>query len=1115
MPQLNFPAPGSTNAVQHTISFGGFDIAPTQTYRYTNLLTWSEDLTNTTWTRVTGNTIYSSDYDNIGYYLYDNDPISSNGVTVFKNIDNSFNVTVTANNSSFGQRISVQPNTNYTFSFYSKQGTASNVFYRVYDNTTASNIVSATNYAGNINANTWSRINVSFTTGPGCFSTTLFLVDSIPYPDLGSVKIYWPQFETGLTATEYNPTQFISLAALGLTALSPGNVVSTSGGLTDYVDTTYDFPPVINILGINTITYNTANWYQNDYDLFQSNVTTSSTKILYIPEQAFPPFSTGESIRLTDSASGIVNIYTVASCTTGTVTILTDDFISEKLVILAKSSGSVYSQDKIINDYRNISFVGNISTPRSNYYKGTYFGIPYRSQVVLGSDHPNYSYIDIRPVDNNLTSPLLNSTATIKSIFSVKGFKDTDLSPGILNRDYLKLREINYTKDLGQYTSGQFKSAFTYIFKEPGTSRSLLPVSLNKDAIRVGETFTLKARNPLGVVNKASFIQDQEVFNVGLIKVARISLETKLRGDLSTLHIATPLRAPLKYSNFIGLDKRPLVASPRITLIFRGPDDRRQYFAPNRLIYKNVHHVRTQENLDTFAQLNRDRTRLINPDTSNLFDTVGQTSIRFRPEQILGLLSDYYLTLENFVEKRIVTNFHTLSIDSIRSNVLGMNSNVLTTLTANNISNVARFTTKSSYSSAERYLIDLFKPIYSRQLINTNINLNAVSLPTETVLTNRAFVIPTIRSNTIASGDSNFRVNLLQKPIFSLTSDSDQSLKKVSRLGRLAMANVAAIGNNVERTFFRPIPLRVPQRIASPINELFLARTNRAFIRYKFSPIDDNRLKPALFKTQIKTGFVADKLFLTGTITNFTNISPALNKWFVVNDEPLRTSYASLRKYINEGPVQPPMQVIGQSGNTNDLVSLYLDDNDILTLIGGNTSPTQSVTINPVIKLESPAVYFDGYQDFIESNPSAMLGFGTTPTTIEMMIRPMASSPLQIITSFWSNSNFLFSDKLDIYLSSQLQVCFGRVYPRSMDIFSPVTGAYEAQLFCRTEQSLNTSFLTHLAIVLQNNSVNVYFNGVQQTIVGQNLVAGPSGNAQFRIGYTGTFVPSFTFVSNI
>lgn len=1241
MPQLNFPAPGATDAVQHITSFGGFDVTPVFTYRYTNILVWSEDLTNTTWYNRSGNVYSTATLDSVNNYLYDSEPVSPLGIQISKNRDNTFRAYISANNYSWGQRLQVDPSTTYTLSWYAKRVTAANVHYRLVDFTVSANIINATNYSANINANTFSRMSVTFTTGSLCRTLEVYLLDSTVPTSIGSIDIYGPQLELGSTATEYNSTQANSYAILGLTSLSSGNVKTVTGGLTDYLDLTYDFPPIINILGVSTITYETAKFFTDDLDLLSTNVTTSSSKVIYIPEQSSPPFTAGENIRLTDSISGIVKVYTVAACTTRTVTINTEDAISEKFVILAKTISAVYTQDKIINDFRTTPFVGSTSSPRTNYYVSTYFGIPYRAQQILGTDKPNYSFVDARPVDNKFAQPLAASFVSFaqRNQFVIKGVPDQSLLPTFIDRRLFQLRTITAVEQL---KFGAFSSSSIYVFKEPGTGRRLLQTFLDRaKTLPLRPDISWVSTNPMGFGVRAIFRQEQDVTDLSLNRRNFVNLEIKLREN--PINLSKPAQIePAKFTGFkTGLEK-DLGTTAKINAIlprFLAPtvDKRDSSFLSfvQPQIVRRIHEIFQNP---TFAQLERDRTKLLPADRTNIFHKVEDVRLTIKPENVAGLPVELLLDNVNLLEKRLITSFQVLTdIENLRTNFAKLDSNVVVTVTRNNMSNVTTLTSKTSYTAAERYLIDLLKPVYKTQFVNTNFNLSVDELQGNVQFLVQGQVIPKVGADRYVSGDRNFTVNLLQKQIFVLRTDTDSTLRNTARLIRKAMANVAMpISSHIEKTYNIPMKLSVPTRFSVPVDELLFARVNRAFINYKFT--HSVLSNPARFSYGVRVISTPDSLQTTANIARISNINPAFNKFYVVNDQPLRESTASLRKYVNEGIVQPPMKVIGQYNLGNDVAELYLDDNDILRTglkfvptispisvtandvvpfkilagptaaanIGNNVTVTirkkadtndfyspgylaetwinvgnvtleangtyvdsaatwanvgvatfevtfpygnyvvtgpnvyqnrltqqitvtsqaaqtlealpatvQSITIDPVIRVESPAVYFDGYQDFIESSSSAMLGFGATPTTIEMMIRPMSISPLQVITSFWSNTSFNYADKLDIYLNSQLQVCLGQVFPRSLDIFSPLQGAYERELFCRTVNPLTTSALTHLAIVLQNNSVNIYFNGVQQTLVGSSLIAGPNGSVQFRIGHAGTTQPSFVFVGNI
>lgn len=1123
MPQLNFPAPGSLTAVQHVTSFGGFDLTPTFTYRYTNLLVWSEDLTNTTWYRRTGNSYITADLNTIGSYLYDDEPTLGFGVTVAKNVDNTFRLGIIANNYSWGQRISVVPNTTYTLSWYAKRVTAANVFYRLVDVNNSSNIVSATDYVGSLNANTFSRISVTFTTNNSCSTAEIYLLDTTTGSALGSIDIYGPQLELGSTATEYNSTQSLSYAALGLTSTSPGNTKTVSGGLTDYLDATYDFPPIINILGVNTITYETAAAHIFDLDIFTQNVITSSTKILYIPPQSFPPYAVGESIRLTNSITGNTTIYSVAACTTTTVTIQTDDAISEKFVILAKISSSIYSQDKIVADYSRRSWSLDTSTPRSNYYLSTYYGIPSRAVTLLGNDKPNYSWVDQRPSDQ-FTRSLTRSFATTPApaIFRLTAPNETRIRNGVINnplqilrglsfrldslarnvhvleKDVLKLRGIPGVIERAQ--TGKIQVILPRFFSDPVDKqfiKNLYFLRANIPAVRPGYDLGLKT----------SVYQQQVKF----------TLQSEVRDLNKDL---TQFGAPVIFRNTSEVVITNFARTGTLATLFKwvkNQDDKLITPALEKTTFKRTQPVFSIETLYQFGQLGTDRTKLFPADRLNLFHKVENTRLIIPASRIASPISDAFITDQDFLVKKLYISVDTLdlSIESNRRQVYRIEANAVS-ITRNNLANITTVF-KSSYAPAERLAIDILKPVFKTQFVNTNINLDAAGLGTDFQLSRQARVITVIRSDTVAEVKVQRTADSLQRKYQVLTSDRDTTLRRVARLGRLAMANVTmAISSHIERTYNQPITFRITPRFTGLVSDRQLARVNRAFINYKFStlPNEGVRLRAGTInKPPIRISFISDNLYKTGNIISFTNINPVSTKWFVVNDAPLTASYGKLNKFIDEGFVQPPMQVIGQSGILNDLVQLYLDDNDILTLTAGNTTPTQSVTINPVVKIESPAVYFDGYRDFVESNVSGMLAFGPN-ATIEMMIRPMAATTLQVIASFWNNNFSFYNDKLDVYLNSDLQVCIGQVFPNG-DAASPLTSAIELTQFCRTTKGLSTSFITHLAIVVQNSSLFVYFDGIQQSLTGSSQITPIGGNAQLRIAYAGASTPVWLTVDSI
>ena len=1040
MPQLNFPAPGSLSAVQHLEDFGGFDLTPSTSYRYTNLLTWSEDLTNTSWLRQEGIKNYTSDYDVIDNFQFDTDVVKSSPVRVFRNstpanIADSFTITITSNIATFGQQLNVEPNKTYSFSFYARQGTAANVAYRIYDNTNYSNIVPTTFYASSITANSWTRITNSFTTSITTTSITAYFIDSIGNNGLGSTTLYWPQIEQG-SLTDYNSTQSISLASLGFTSNS-GSQVSTFGNLTNYIDTTYDFAPVLYITGISTIKYNTATNYLFDEDLITKTTTVASSKIFYFTEQPTLPYALGETVRITDLISGTTKLYTVENPTVRSITITTDDVFPDAFVVIARITSTIYDINKLISDYSRNSFTVENSNPRSRYYLTDFFRVPYAARRFFSTDE-----LGLRSFSNTDNTFIRSQFVQPGSIRLVRPVRDNLLTTDKVNIQYrfvdikheeTKLKATNLAKQLERLR--EVKDNFTKIDNLP-------PVRFRNefvlDDIKFRQLNFVKQIDRLYELAPETYIRTLTYMKA--VAVLRPGLDIYQKTDIPDFKIPKFNQWVTRELTTQLLDfKYPLPSPIELTSI--EVNRREQRFLEKDRGPK-------LKGLEPYATYNQSLAKIERQDflRAGIFNVIDD--LRQRP---------------GVIERRLFLNAEVLGLESTRRIVANITANSQTISQARVSSVMASFP-KTSYTPQERYILDLARFLYKFPATNDNDPFT------------------------------------FDPPVFDVDTQI-LNLRQVPAIRRLAIANVAGIFSSsiYDKDLLKNIPVKFPNVLIASASDAFIRKIDRLQLKLNIraTPDDGNRLKPALFKLQNKVAVVDNPGIYQPQV--FSKWNTFLGATSETN---LAQSLANLNKFYNKGAAAPEFVVIGQSNVSTNILDEYIFDLDIVSSsTTGNANPTQTITILPEVKIDSPAAYFDGFRAFIETSASGMFSLGPN-ATIEMHIRPMSLSPIQVITSFWSNDINLFTNKLDVYLNSSLQVCVGLIYPLG------VNTAYEHTLYFRTEQGLSTSVLNHLALVITNNIVNIYINGQQQRLVGNNSIAAIGGNnTQLRIGFAGDTVP--------
>jgi hypothetical protein len=132
-----------------------------------------------------------------GYSVTHNAAISPEGV------QNAFELTIPATNGNTRVVVNVSASTKYTFSFYVKRGTATDLKYSIYDFSNSSDIIASTSYYSQTSATEWKRIEVTFTTPVGCTIAGLY-IDRDSQGD-GTAFFYGIQLEAGSYPTSYIP----------------------------------------------------------------------------------------------------------------------------------------------------------------------------------------------------------------------------------------------------------------------------------------------------------------------------------------------------------------------------------------------------------------------------------------------------------------------------------------------------------------------------------------------------------------------------------------------------------------------------------------------------------------------------------------------------------------------------------------------------------------------------------------------------------------------------------------------------------------------------------------------------------------------------------------------
>jgi len=124
------------------------------------------------------------------------------------------------------QQVTVAENTSYTFSFYALNNGGTAAAYSVYDVSHGADIVSSTPYISNIDGSTWTQVNVTFTTPPGCTSVYVY-----PVRDSGSpVDILLWRATLTVTPSAVPVISSLALSPVSVTGGSPSAATVTLNG---------------------------------------------------------------------------------------------------------------------------------------------------------------------------------------------------------------------------------------------------------------------------------------------------------------------------------------------------------------------------------------------------------------------------------------------------------------------------------------------------------------------------------------------------------------------------------------------------------------------------------------------------------------------------------------------------------------------------------------------------------------------------------------------------------------------------------------------------------------------------------------------------------------------
>jgi hypothetical protein len=178
-----------------------------------NLLGYTEAFENAAWTKSnsfvqTNLLTFSEAFDNAAWFKL-NYSVTPNTTTAPDGTLTADTIVTTGGGGNVYEAATVTASTQYTFSFYALRGTATDAKYSIFNASGAVDIVAATSYYSSINASTWGRVSVTFTTPVGCTSIRCY-----PMRDnaaAGNTFVWGAQLVQGSVAGDYRRTDAAAL----------------------------------------------------------------------------------------------------------------------------------------------------------------------------------------------------------------------------------------------------------------------------------------------------------------------------------------------------------------------------------------------------------------------------------------------------------------------------------------------------------------------------------------------------------------------------------------------------------------------------------------------------------------------------------------------------------------------------------------------------------------------------------------------------------------------------------------------------------------------------------------------------------------------------------------